>query len=40
MAVVGCLGDIVFQVSDEKMETIDKAKWSGSVRYASSLRSP
>lgn len=38
MAVVGCLGDIVFQVSDEKMETIDKAKWSGSARYATHQR--
>lgn len=34
MAVVGCLGDIVFQVSDEAMETINNVEWSGSARYA------
>ena len=34
MAVVGCLGDVVFQVSSETVETIDKLEWSGSARYA------
>ena len=34
MAVVGCLGDIVFAVSDETVRTLDNWKWSGSARYA------
>lgn len=34
MAIVGCLGDIVFQVSSEKKETVSKVEWSGSARYA------
>ena len=33
MAVVGCLGDIVFQVSRETVRTIDNVVWSGSARY-------
>lgn len=31
--VVGCLGGIVFQVSDEVVETIRDVEWSGSARY-------
>lgn len=31
---VGCLGDIVFQVSSETMKTINNFNWSGSVQYA------
>jgi len=31
--VIGCLGDIVFEVSSETVETIDNVVWSGSVRY-------
>ncbi|RKJ38147.1 hypothetical protein D7X94_17525 [Acutalibacter sp. 1XD8-33] len=34
MAVVGCLGQMVFQVSQEVLETIDGLEWSGSARYA------
>ncbi len=34
MAVVGCLGDIVFQVSDKTVRTLENLKWSGSARYA------
>lgn len=34
MAVVGCLGDIVFTVSDKTVRTLDNWKWSGSARYA------
>lgn len=34
MAVVGCLGEIVFQVSSEKVETVSNMEWSGSARYA------
>lgn len=32
--VVGCLGDMVFQVSEKTIETIDNVVWSGSARYA------
>ncbi len=32
--VVGCLGDIVFQVSEEVVETLKEVEWSGSARYA------
>ena len=34
MAVVGCLGQMGFQVSQEVLETIDGLEWSGSARYA------
>lgn len=32
--VIGCLGDIVFQVSEETLKTIREMEWSGSARYA------
>lgn len=32
--VIGALGDIVFQVSAETVETINKVVWSGAARYA------
>lgn len=35
---IGCLGDIVFQVSSNTVETIDKVEWSGSVRYGEHQR--
>ena len=38
MAVVGCLGDIIFQVSDKTMAAINDVKWSGSARYATHQR--
>ena len=28
---IGCLGDIIFEVSDKTIKTIDKFTWSGSV---------
>ncbi len=34
MAVVGCLGEIIFQVSEEVVETLKDVEWSGSARYA------
>lgn len=34
MAVVGCLGDIVFTVSDQTVRTLENWKWSGSARYS------
>ncbi|MEN6437012.1 MAG: phage tail protein, partial [Syntrophobacter sp.] len=35
---VGCLGDIVFQVSSDTVETFDKIEWSGSARYSEHQR--
>ncbi len=32
--VIGCLGNIVFQVSESTVRTLDNMTWSGSVRYA------
>lgn len=34
MAVIGCLGDIIFEVSDDTVRTLDNMVWSGSARYA------
>ena len=34
MGRIGCLGDIVFTVSDQVVETLDNVVWSGSARYA------
>lgn len=34
MAVVGCLGDIAFEVSSKTVSTLQDVKWSGSARYA------
>lgn len=34
MATIGCLGDIVFTVSDEITLTLSGLTWSGSARYA------
>ncbi|MEY8313510.1 phage tail protein [Oscillospiraceae bacterium 42-9] len=33
-----CLGDIVFQVSEEVTETIRDVEWSGSARYSTHQR--
>lgn len=33
MAVIGCLGDIPFLVSEEVVRTLDNMVWSGSVRF-------
>ncbi len=32
--VVGNLGEIVFEVSDKAVRTLEKMKWSGSANYA------
>ena len=34
MAVIGCLGDIIFEVSEATVRTLDNMVWSGSARYA------
>ena len=34
MAVIGALGDIVFSVSRDKVNTIDDVKWETGVRFA------
>lgn len=34
MAVIGCLGDTPFLVSEEVVRTLDNMVWSGSARYA------
>ncbi len=31
---IGCLGEIVFEVTPETVRTLDKFKWSGSARWA------
>lgn len=38
MAVIGCLGDIIFEVSEETVRTLDNMTWSGSARYATHER--
>ena len=38
MGMVGCLGDIIFTVSDRTIETINNVTWSGSARYATHQR--
>lgn len=34
MAIVGCLGDVIFTVSRSVVRTLDNMTWSGSARYA------
>ena len=34
MAIVGCLGDVIFSVSKDVVRTLDNMVWSGSARYA------
>ncbi|MGM9598697.1 MAG: phage tail protein [Faecousia sp.] len=38
MAKVGCLGDIIFEVSDSKIRTIENMQWSGSARFSTHQR--
>ena len=38
MAIIGCLGDIVFTVSESIVRTLDNMAWSGSARYATHNR--
>lgn len=35
---VGALGDVVFQVTDETIETVTNMTWSGAVRYGTHQR--
>lgn len=34
MAIIGCLGDIIFEVSEDTVRTLNNMVWSGSARYA------
>lgn len=36
--VIGCLGDIIFEVSEATVRTLDNMTWSGSARYATHER--
>lgn len=38
MAIIGCLGDVVFEVSKSTVRTLDHMTWSGSARYATHER--
>lgn len=38
MAIVGCLGDVIFTVSWSVVRTLDNMTWSGSARYATHER--
>lgn len=38
MALIGFLGDILFTVSSEKIQTFNKIQWFGSVRYSTHKR--
>lgn len=38
MAIIGCLGDVVFTVSASVVRTLDNFQWSGSARYATHQR--
>lgn len=38
MAMIGCLGDIVFEVSDATVRTLNNMTWSGSARYVTHER--
>ena len=35
---IGCLGDIVFEVSSKVVKTFDNMQWSGSARYSEHQR--
>ena len=35
---IGCLGDIVFEVSSKTIKTFDRMQWSGSARYSEHQR--
>lgn len=36
--IIGCLGDIAFEVSSSVVKTVSNAKWSGSVNYSTHKR--
>lgn len=38
MGMIGCLGEIIFKVSDETILTLDNMTWSGSARYSTHQR--
>ena len=38
MGMIGCLGEMVFIVSEETILTLDNMTWSGSARYATHQR--
>lgn len=38
MATVGCLGDVIFEVSREKIETVNKMVWSSGAKWESHNR--
>ncbi len=38
MKKIGALGEVVFEVSEEKIETVHNVRWSGSARYATHNR--
>ena len=35
---VGCLGELIFSVSDSLVQTLSNMQWSGSARYATHQR--
>ncbi len=38
MAIIGCLGEVLFEVSRQTIRTLDNMVWSGSARYATHNR--
>ena len=38
MAIIGCLGEIIFTVSSDVVETLDNMQWSGKARYSTHQR--
>lgn len=38
MAIIGCLGEVLFTVSRQTVRTLDNMSWSGSARYATHNR--
>lgn len=38
MAFIGCLGDIIFEVSSDTVRTLDNMMWSGKARYSTHQR--
>lgn len=38
MAIIGCLGEIIFTVSSDVVETLDNMQWSGKTRYSTHQR--
>jgi len=36
--MIGCLGDILFEVNSDKIQTPDNIQWSGSARYSEHRR--